>query len=170
MEFGSRAPYRSNATSAIGYEFEAERLVFEYHFITDFLIRLKGFDIAYAVAREVLRRWGEWRGHEMREDHQRRGWALDVRNFVMYHDDPSAGDAWVAENVKLTPDEHVRIVTKSFYAKRFDELGTGRLAVLFEEEALKAQVAAYNPSIEVSIPRLIERGDDVSEFRFRLRV
>jgi len=84
-------------------------------------------------------------------------------------DDPSAGDAWIAKNVVLTPEEHTRIITKSLFASTFDEVGTGRLGILFEEESLKAQVAAYNPSMEVTITRLIERGDEVSEFRFKLR-
>jgi hypothetical protein len=68
----------------------------------------------------------------------------------------------------LTTEEHVRIVKKSLFADTFDELGTGKLGILFEEESLMAQVMAYNSSIEVTIPRLIERGDEVSEFRFKL--
>jgi hypothetical protein len=75
----------------------------------------------------------------------------------------------VAENVVLTPEEHVRIVKKSFFANKLNEFGTGKLGVLFEEEALQTQVSAYSSSMEVNIPRLIERGDDVSEFHFKLR-
>jgi hypothetical protein len=169
LEFGTQAPYRYDATTAECYEAEAARLVYFYHFILDYLIRQDGFNIAFGIAKEALRRWGENRGQEMREDHIRRGWELNVENFIKYHDDPSAGDAWVAENVVLTPEEHTRIVTKSLYADKFDEVGSGKLGILFEEESIKSQVAAYNPSIEVTIPRLIERGDKVSEFRFKLK-
>ncbi len=105
----------------------------------------------------------------MREDHIKRGWDLNVFNFVTYYDDPSAGDAWIAENVILNPEKHIRIITKSLFANKFKEVGTGKLGILFEEESLKAQVAAYNPSMEVTIPKLIERGDDVSEFQFILK-
>ncbi len=168
LPIGTFAPYKSNATSTIAYEMEAMRLVYFYHYISDYLIRLKGFNSAYYIIKEALRRWGANRGREMREDHQRRGWNLDVYNFIKYHDDPAAGDAWVAENVVLTTEEHVRIVKKSLFADTFDELGTGKLGILFEEESLMAQVMAYNSSIEVTIPRLIERGDEVSEFRFKL--
>ena len=169
LEIGTRAPYRANATPAMCYEFEADRLILQYHFITDFLIRLVGFSKAYDIARETLQRWGQWRGQEMKEDHEARGWDLDVRNFITYHDDPSAGDSWIAESIVLTPEEHTRILRKSFYANRFDELGTGRLGVLFEGETTSSQARAYNPLIELTIPRLIEKGDDVSEFRFKLR-
>ncbi len=168
LPIGTSAPYRANATSTIAYEMEAMRLVYFYHFISDYLIRLMGFNSAYYIIKEALRRWGANRGREMREDHQRRGWDLDVYNFIKYHDDPAAGDAWVAENVVLTTEEHVRIVKKSLFANTFDELGTGKLGILFEEESLMAQVKAYNSSIEVTIPRLMERGDEVSEFRFKL--
>ena len=169
LEIGTQAPYRHNATTAISYEMEAARLVYFYHFILDYLIRLKGFNIAYSIAKEALRRWGDDRGREMREDHINRGWDLNVFNFVTYYDDPSAGDAWIAENVILNPEKHIRIITKSLYANKFKEVGTGKLGILFEEESLKAQVAAYNPSMEVTIPKLIERGDDVSEFQFILK-
>jgi hypothetical protein len=169
LEFGTRAPYKANATPSMAYEFDAEKTLLLYHFILDSLVRLKGFNSAYGIAKDALHRWGDWRGREMREDHQRRGWSLDVHNFITYHDDPAAGDAWVAENVVLTPEEHVRIVKKSFFANKLNEFGTGKLGVLFEEEALQTQVSAYSSSMEVNIPRLIERGDDVSEFHFKLR-
>jgi hypothetical protein len=169
FEFGSRAPYRANATPTICYEFEADRLIQLYHFVTDAIIRRIGFDTANAIAKVSLHRWGKWRGRKMREDHKRRGWKVDVRNFITYHDDPSAGDAWIAENIRLTPQEHHRIVTKSFYANRFDEYGTGRLATLFYEESFAAQTSAYEPLMKVQIPQLMERGDRVSEFRFEFK-
>ena len=113
LPIGTFAPYKANATSTIAYEMEAMRLIYFYHFISDYLIRLKGFNSSYYIIKEALRRWGENRGREMREEHQRRGWDLDVYNFIKYHDDPAAGDAWVAENVVFTTEEHVRIVKKS---------------------------------------------------------
>jgi hypothetical protein len=116
LPIGSRAPYRANATPAMAYEFSGQSLALQYHFITDSLINLEGFNAAYAITEEALRRWGENRGLEMREDHLRRGWELNVENFIKYHDDPSAGDAWIAENVMLTPEEHTRVVTKSLFA------------------------------------------------------
>jgi len=168
LEIGSQAPYRSNATPEICDDFEGKRLIIFYHFISDYLIRLTGFTTAYGIIKEALRRWGDNRGREMKEDHKKRDWDLNIKNFITYHDDCAAGDAWIAQNVVLTPKEHRRIVTKSLYASMLDEMGTGKLGILFGEEPLKAQVLAYNPSIKVEIPRLMERGDDVSEFHFKL--
>jgi len=73
-----------------------------------------------------------------------------------------ADDEWIAENVTLTTEEHARIVKKSLFANVFKETGTRRLGCLFEEEPLKAQVSAYNSSMEITIPRLIERGRRLS--------
>ena len=103
----------------------------------------------------------------MREDHQKRGWPLNIQSFITYSDDPSAGDAWMAENVILTPCEHTKDVTAFAYTTMFDKLGTGRFAIPMFEEALPAQAEAY-PVIRVTIPKLMERGDSISRFCYEM--
>ncbi len=96
------------------------------------------------------------------------GWPLDVSNLITYFDDPAAGDAWVAQNVHLSATEHSKELSVSAYSAMFQKMGTGAFAAIFFEESLPALAKAYNPRIAVVIPRLMERGDPVSEFRFTL--
>ena len=112
--------------------------------------------------------WGAWRGREMRDAHLALGWPLNLKTFITYYDVPAAEDAWVAEEVVLTPSEYRVTVTKSAFADLFDELATGRLATLFYEEALPAQATAYNSAMNLTIPRLIERGDEVTEYHYAM--
>jgi hypothetical protein len=139
-----------------------------YHYIADELLRRIGQEQTELILREAMRGWGTWRGRMMREDHQRRGWPLNIENFITYFDDLAAGEAWIAQNVTITPSEHTKDITASPYTDMFTTLGTGRFAVPMYEEALPAQAEAYHPGITVTIPKLMERGDSISRFRYEL--
>ena len=139
-----------------------------YHYSVDELLRSVGPEQTEDLVRRACRQMGAWRGQMMREDHRRRGWPLNVETLITYFDDPSAGDAWVAENARLTPTSHTKDVTASAYTAAFDVLGTGRLAAAYSDEMLPAMVQAYNPAISVAIPRLMERGDAISSFRYEM--
>jgi hypothetical protein len=147
---------------ATAYRMMARLFCLFYHSIVNELLRAVGQDQTEDIVRRAMRKWGDWRGRDMAQDHTKRGWPLNVENFVRYYDDLAAGDAWVAENVILTPEEHSKDVITSAFAHFFDRLGTGRFASMLWEEALPAQARAYNPNIETSIPKLMERGDDVT--------
>jgi hypothetical protein len=164
---GERGPQKPNA--ARSYSAIARLHVVFYHYAADQLLRTVGEDTTDDILRRAMRKWGSWRGQEMREDHQRRGWPFNLESFITYLDDPAAGDAWVAENVKLTPTEHSKDITESAYSEWFDKLATGRFALPLFEEALPAQVQAYNPAMEMSIPLLMERGDSKSRFVYTIR-
>ena len=141
--------------------------VYKYYFPLDELARTLPDDEIKSIARIAMRKWGAWRGQKMREDHEKRGWPLNVENLIKYSDDPAAGDAWVAENVALTSTEHTKDITKSARSEELAEVGVGRYAVAMFDEALPAQAEAYNPAIEVNIPKLMERGDPVSRYIYR---
>jgi hypothetical protein len=130
-----------------------------YHSIANELLRAVDLDPTEDIVRRAMRKWGAWRGTDMAQDHEERGWPLSMENFVRYYDDLSAGDAWVAEKVELTPDGHSMDIVKSAYADFFNRFGTGRFAAMLWEEALPAQAEAYNPEMKLSILQLLERGD-----------
>jgi hypothetical protein len=62
---------------------------------------------------------------------------------------------------------HVAI-TKSAYTDQFNTLGTGPLAAILFQESLPSQAKAYNQQISVMINTLMEQGDTVSEFHYRI--
>ncbi len=150
--------YRSLARVVVSY----------YHFIAGQLVETVGQEQTEDILRRAMRKWGAWRGKEMREDHQKRGWPLNLQTFITYSDDPAAGDAWIADNVMLTPSEHTKDITVSPFSNMFDSLGTGRFALPLYEEGLPAQAEAYNPAIQVTIPKLMERGDSISRFCYKM--
>lgn len=139
-----------------------------YHFFMDTLLTAAGPEQTESVLRRAISNWGAWRGREMQEAHLAKGWPLNLESFVTYYDEPAAENGWIAENVRLTPTEYHIEVTHSALSDLFVELATGRLATLFFEEALPAQARAYNSQITLTIPRLKERGDPVSEFHYVL--
>jgi len=149
---------------AYAYVRYAPRHCHQYHFIANELARSLGTEETMRLLRAAARDWGTWRGEEMRREHLRRGWPLNVETFIRYYDDPAAGDAWVAENVELNEREHHRTVTKSAFATLFAEVGTGQYALPLYEDAIPAQATAYHPAVRVEILHLMERGDSVSEF------
>jgi hypothetical protein len=153
---------------ATAYRMMARLFCLFYHSLVNELLRALGQDQTEDIVRRAMRKWGAWRGSDMAQDHEARGWPLNVENFVRYYDDLSAGDAWLAENVTLTPKAHSKDIIKSACADFFDRLGTGRFAAMLWEEALPAQASAYNPKISVSIPSLLERGDDVTTIRYSM--
>jgi len=163
---GERQP--TKADSATAYRALARINIIFYHYLVDELLRTVGQEQTEDILRRAMRKWGAWRGRMMREDHQKRGWPLNIQSLITYSDDPSAGDAWMAENVILTPCEHTKDVTASAYTTMFDKLGTGRFALPMFEEALPAQAEAYNPAIRVTIPKLMERGDSISRFCYEM--
>jgi hypothetical protein len=146
---------------------EYGKIVYRYHFPIDELLRTVEEEQVEALVRRAMCKWGAWRGRMMREDHEKRGWELNVRNLITYFDEPAHGDAWVAENVVLTDTEHSKDVVKSAIMDHFEEMGTGRFAPPYHEEVLPAMARAYNPAIEVTIPKLMERGDSYSRFEYR---
>jgi hypothetical protein len=164
---GERGPQKPNA--ARSYSAIARLHVIFYHYAADQLLRTAGEDTTDDILRRAMRKWGSLRGQEMREDHQRRGWPLNLESFITYFDDPAAGDAWVAENVKLTRSEHSKDITASSYSEWFDKLATGRFALPLFEEALPAQAQAYEPKMEMSIPQLMERGDPITRFVYTMQ-
>lgn len=164
---GEREPQAPNA--ARSYRALARLHVIFYHYVADQLLRTVGEDRTEDILKRAMTTWGTWRGEEMRRDHQERGWPLNVETFVTYFDEPSAGDAWLAENVKLSPAEHTKDVTASAYGEWFETLGTGRFAIPMFEQALPAQARAYNPDLEMTIPLLLERGDSISRFVYSMR-
>jgi len=142
--------------------------VYKYYFPLDELARTLPDDQVEDIARRAMRKWGTWRGQMMREDHEKRGWPLNLENLIKYSDDPAAGDAWLAENVVLTPTEHTKDITKSALSDELAEVGVGKYAAPMFDEALPAQAKAYNPAIEVTIPKLLERGDSISRYVYRM--
>jgi hypothetical protein len=152
----------------VAYHMMARLFCLFYHSLVNELLRAIGQDQTENIVRRATRKWGDWRGRDMAQDHTERGWPLNVENFVRYYDDLAAGDAWVADNVILTPEEHSKDVTTSAFAQFFNRLGTGRFAAMLWEEALPAQARAYKPNIETSIPKLIERGDHVTAIRYSM--
>ena len=154
--------------SAMVYRDLVGMWVYKYYFPIDELLKTVNEEQVDSIVRRAMRKWGSWRGTMMREDHKRRGWPLNIETFITYFDDPAAGDAWVAENVVLTATEHAKDVTESALSAVLEEVGAGRFAVPMFEEALPAQAEAYNPAIEVTIPKLMERGDSISRFCYKI--
>ena len=154
--------------SAMVYRDLVGMWVYKYYFPIDELLKTVNEEQVDSIVRRAMRKWGSWRGTMMREDHKRRGWPLNIETFITYFDDPAAGDAWVAENVVLTATEHAKDVTESALSAVLEEVGAGRFAVPMFEEALPAQAEAYNPAIKVTIPKLMERGDSISSFHYRM--
>jgi len=150
------------------YRLMARKVVIVYHFFTDALLSAVGPEQTEGLLRRALAGWGAQRGRDMQEAHLARGLPLNLESFVTYYDDPAAGTAWTAQNVRLTPQEYHVEITRSAYSDLFDTVATGPLAAIFSEEALPAQAHAYNSQITTTIPRLIERGDPVSEFHYAL--
>jgi hypothetical protein len=163
---GERQAQKADAVTS--HRTLARQHVIFYHYAADQLARAVGEERAEDIVRRAMRKWGAWRGTMMREDHQKRGWPLNIQTFITYSDDPAAGDAWVAENVKLAPSEHAKDITISPYTISFERMGTGRFAIPFFEEALPAQAKAYDPDFEVRIPMLMERGDSFSRFCYKM--
>jgi hypothetical protein len=159
---------RGTDDTVTSFRLVARQVVIIYHFFMDTLLSAVGQDETERVVRRAMADWGAWRGREMREAHLARGWPLDLRTFATYFDVPAAEDAWVAEDVVLTPSEYRLTVTKSAFSELFEQLATGSLAALFFEEALPAQARAYNPAMTLTIPRLIERGDGVTQYHYAM--
>ena len=151
------------------YRGRAQTLVVTYHYVANELLRTVGKVETEHILRRAMRAWGTWRGEMMREEHIVRGWPLNIESFITHFDDPAAGDAWTAENVILTSDEHSKDIISSAYTDSFGEVGTGSLAVPMFDEALPAQALAYNPDIQLRIPMLMERGDSVTRFHYSLK-
>lgn len=163
---GEKEPGTTDPATA--YRMMARLFGIFYHSIVNELLRALGQDQTEDIVRRAMRKWGDWRGSDMAQDHKNRGWPLNLETFVKYYDDLAAGDAWVAENVKLGPNQYTIDIAKSAFADSFDRLGTGKFAAMLWEESLPAQAKAYHPDIEVSIPKLIERGDPVSSIRYTM--
>lgn len=163
---GERQPEMTDAPTS--YRLMARLHALLYHFIVNELLRAVGEEQTEDILKRAMRKWGAWRGKMMAEDHQKRGWLLNMEKFITYFDDPAAGDAWIADNVILTPSEHTKDVTTSPYTTIFDKLGTGRFAAPMFEEVLPAQAKAYNPDIQLSIPMLMERGDSISRLCYSM--
>jgi hypothetical protein len=166
---GERQPGEAyEAQASTSYRSMARVTVSYYHHIAGELAGTVGTEQTEDILRRAMRKWGAWRGKEMREDHQKRGWPLNLESFITYYDVPAAGDAWMAENVKLTPSEHTKDITISPFTTMFEQFGTGRFALPMYEEGLPAQAEAYNPAIQVAIPKLMERGDSISRFCYKM--
>jgi hypothetical protein len=150
------------------YSLVVRQIAIIYHFFADALLDTCGQGQTDEVLRRAVAAWGTYRGQEMRRVHLDKGWPLDLRSFATYYDDPSAGEAWLAQNVSVSPAEYHIEITRSPWFDWFTAMATGRRAAILWEEALPAQARAYNPGITVTIPHLLERGDSVSEFHYTL--
>jgi hypothetical protein len=159
-------PARGMDDTTTSYRLVARQVVIIYHFFTDALLSACGPEQTENVLRRAMASWGAWRGREMQATHMEKGWPLNLETFITYYDDPAAENGWVAENVHLAPAEHHKEIVKSAFSDYFVELATGPLAAVFFEETLPAQAGAYNPKIKMTIPRLMERGDAISEFHY----
>jgi hypothetical protein len=161
-------PVRGLDDTVTAYRLMARKVVIVYHFFMDALLDKVGREPTESLLRRALANWGALRGHEMQVVHLARGLPLDMQSFVTYYDDPAAETAWEAKDFRLTSSDYHVEITHSAYSDHFDVLGTGPLAAIFFEEALPAQAKAYNPQITMTIPRLIERGDLVTEFHYTM--
>jgi hypothetical protein len=155
--------------NVLNYRLQARLTALLYHFIVDILIYETSHEAAEAIAREAMRKWGQWRGDEMKHEHRLRGWPLTVENLIRYSDDPSAGDAWTAGSWTLEKDSYHVEITYSPYTWIFLQMGTpSNLASFFWVAALDAQAQAYNPGIRFRAPSLMERGDGLSVLEYWL--
>ncbi len=167
VELETPPPQRSSDPATV-YRNLVGMWVYKYYFPLDELLRTFSDDEVESLTRRAMRKWGTWRGQMMREEHERRGWPLNVENLIKYSDDPAARDAWVAENVALSVTEHTKDITKSALSDELDAIGVGKFGVPLFEEALPAQAKAYNTAIEVAIPKLMEKGDSISRYVYTM--
>lgn len=161
-------PLRPVADAATSYRAEARQAAIIFHFFTSTLLSEVGVEQTDALLRRAVANWGAFRGRDMREAHLRKGWPLNLKTFITYFDDPSAGEAWVARDVVVTEQEHRKVITRSAWSDLFYSLGTGPEARLPYEVGLPAQARAYHPLMSVEIPRLMERGNSVTELHYSL--
>jgi hypothetical protein len=153
--------------NTMGYRLQARLIALLYHYVLDAVLHEDGMEAAAAIARAAMEKWGEWRGSEMRAEHERRGWPLTVENLIKYSDDPAAGEGWTARTYLLTSDEYSLEMDFSPHTWIFWEMGTALpLSTPFWELSLEHQARAYNPSITFSSPQLMEKGDEVSVFHY----
>jgi len=162
------APWRRGVDPVTCYTMLSRLFYRTFHFVTNEMARWLGRQTSMSILGKAMREWGAWRGADMSRDHLSRGWPLNVENFVKFYDVPVVADAGVAEDVQLDAVSHRRVVTRSVATDIFAEMGTGVFAVPLYEDAMPAQARAYHPAMRLEIPRLMERGDRVSEYQITM--
>lgn len=168
LKTGAPDPVRGLDDKTTAYYLMARKVVIVYHFFMDALLSEVGREQTESVLRRALANWGAERGRDMQEKHLAHGLPLDLHSFITYYDDPVADNSLEVQEYRLDPQEYYVKICASAFSTLFYDLASGPLAAIFFEEALPAQAKAYNPQIHMSIPKLIERGDAITELHYTL--
>jgi membrane dipeptidase len=60
----------------MSYRLQARMTALLYHYVLDAVLHEEGMETAKPIVHAAMKKWGEWRGLEMRTEHERRGWPL----------------------------------------------------------------------------------------------
>ena len=139
---------------------------------TKTLIEDFGPDGEQAV-REWLRRWGKWRGRELRKGHMALGHSINMESLCKYWDSGAATyhlmeewekmGSWDPSNVKVPVKKRVGACPVSEPWRESDFWQWGH--VLCDEFHINF-VRGYHPDAVVVIPQCIMKRDDFCDFNF----
>ena len=116
-----------------------------FYYMADEMIKKYGDDAKFTIL-EGIRRFGEWRGQEIRKQVLAAGEELNLGNLFKYYDLP----LWVAWHMEVIEDSETQRVTEVSYcpmADTWEKLGASRIGAIYcyVDPAL---VKGYNPGFK----------------------
>jgi hypothetical protein len=105
-----------------------------------------------------LKRWGADRGRILREEHEERGVARNLVNFVVEHDLPIRF-AWEVRHIEMEPKRVIIEINDSPHDDAWKDLGVGELTADWYETSYPAMIDAYLPGAQAKWASLRGRGD-----------
>jgi hypothetical protein len=116
--------------------------------------------------RHAIRQFGAERGRRMRKQHEEEGLPI---NLVTLHGqdtkDRPADPRTEAVTHKLTPGVRETDVSKCGFHEAWRDWGGTDVALIYCQEVHHAMWQAYDPEIEVNLPKTLTNGDDRCVFR-----
>jgi hypothetical protein len=100
---------------------------------------------------------------------QKEGGLTGTRSLAAIQHLWSAGGALQLKVTDLTDDSYSYVVEHCAYAKMYEEMGLKDLGLIFSCLRDSAYIEGYAPNLALERPKTIMEGDQVCEFRYRVR-
>jgi hypothetical protein len=141
-----------------------------YYFLAEGLLDNYGLEGERAL-REGIREYGSNRGVELRAEHLKAGYPINLVSLFTYYDLPN-DHRFERNRIELTPETRISQTLRCPYAEIWEKLGEGknRIAQIYCEEVHHAHFGAYAPGVQVNLCHpLTHEGSDHCMFSVYLR-
>jgi len=121
-----------------------------------------------AALRDAVKKYGIDRGKAARDDHEQRGYPINLKTLFSTGDFPGVAESFQRNIIDWQPHQRISETTECPLYDQWKSMGGLKEGQIYCEVIHKNMWSAYHKGIATKQPKIMPRGDDVCRFEVRM--